>query len=351
MKQMSVVAAIALLCLCNFAGADVFNLGEGLVNLETVLVGDPGNLVDPHMSGGGGYARYCGAVDYSYRIGTYEVTAAQYCDFLNHKAKSDPYGLWHPYMAQVPLNYTDQKGCNIQRHGVDGDYTYTVAADWANRPVNYVSYWSACRFTNWLHNGQADGDTETGAYTLNGYTGEDGRAIEREQGATWFLPSEDEWYKAAYYKGGSTEAGYWRFPMQSDALPSNDVLPTDPGNSANFVDDSDWSIGLPYCRTVVGEFENSAGFYGTYDLGGNVEEWNEALGDIGEGFCLRRVRGGSCEIHCGLLASEDRYNVNLPNLVSSRRGFRVAAAVPEPSSLVALMGALASMLALRRRRL
>ena len=31
------------------------------------------------------------------------------------------------------------------------------AADWANRPVNYVNFWDAARFANWLHNGQPVG--------------------------------------------------------------------------------------------------------------------------------------------------------------------------------------------------
>ena len=88
-----------------------------------------------------------------------------------------------------------------------------------NRPVNYVSFWDACRFANWLHNGQPTGaqgagTTETGAYTLDGYNGIDGRTIQRNAGWKWAVTSEDEWYKAAYYKGGSTNAGYWDYPTQ-----------------------------------------------------------------------------------------------------------------------------------------
>jgi hypothetical protein len=30
-------------------------------------------------------------------------------------------------------------------------------------------------------------------------------------GATFHLPTADQWYKAAYYKGGSTNAGYWDY--------------------------------------------------------------------------------------------------------------------------------------------
>lgn len=127
-------------------------------------------------------------------------------------AKTDTYGLYSTYMAD-PFNYG---GCNIQRSGTSDNYTYSVAADWANRPVNYVSYWDACRFANWLHNGQKSGaqdvtTTERGAYTLDGYNGNDGRTIQRNADWRWAVTSEDEWYKAAYYKGGGVDAGYWLY--------------------------------------------------------------------------------------------------------------------------------------------
>jgi formylglycine-generating enzyme required for sulfatase activity len=74
-----------------------------------------------------------------------------------------------------------------------------------NHPVTHVSWGNAARFTNWLHNGQptsaeGPGTTETGAYALNGATSNDDLlAVSRSAGAKWFIPSEDEWYKAAYY--------------------------------------------------------------------------------------------------------------------------------------------------------
>ena len=77
-------------------------------------------------------------------------------------------------------------GCKIQRIGTAGSYTYSVAADRANRPVNWVSWGDAARFTNWLHNGQPIGaqglgTTENGAYYLNGAipTRRDGRDAQR----------------------------------------------------------------------------------------------------------------------------------------------------------------------------
>jgi len=201
------VLCLALLCLGTLAQANI--------TIATVPVGDPGNageLSGAGVPGGYGPDRICGSVGYNYNIGKYEVTAAQYCDFLNHKAATDTYGL---YATSMPGIY----GCQIQRTGASGSYTYSVASDWANRPVNYVSFWDACRFANWLHNGQGDGDTETGAYTLNGYNDIDGRTILRNANWRWAVTSEDEWYKAAYYKGGGTHAGYWDYPTQSNTVP------------------------------------------------------------------------------------------------------------------------------------
>jgi len=58
-------------------------------------------------------------------------------------------------------------------------------------------------------------------------------AINREADWKWAMTSEDEWYKAAYYKGGGTNAGYWDYPTGSDSVPSNDLLNPDGGNNAN----------------------------------------------------------------------------------------------------------------------
>lgn len=323
MKGFAVLTAIMLLCLGSLARADVFNLGPGLTNLETVTVGDPGNAPDMRYANPG-----YGSVSYTYNIGKYEVTAAQYTEFLNAKAQADPYGLYN-------TNMSDNYGCKIQRSGSSGNYTYSVTDDWANRPVNYVGFWDACRFVNWLNNGQGDGDTETGAYTLNGYNGPDGRTIQRNAGAKWFIPSNNEWYKAAYYKGGGTDAGYWDYPTQSDSTPSNDLIDPDPGNNANFFQ-NDHTIGSPYFSTIVGEFENSESAYGTFDQGGNVWEWNEAL-MYGYLRSYRGLRGGFFYGYVDYLLGSYLIYDGDPRGTPVNVGFRVAAAVPEPTSLLALL--------------
>ena len=352
MRIFAVMAVLVLVCLSIAASADVFNLGMGYTNLETVFVGDTGNVGELSGPGGGGYypARICGSVGYNYNIGKYEVTTKQYTDFLNAKAKSDPYGLYNSAMADTTNN---SQGCNIKRTGTSGDYSYTVGngsqtdiTNWANRPVNFVSYWDSLRFANWLGNGQGNGSTETGAYTLNGCTGYDGRTIQRNAGATWAVTSEDEWYKAAYYKGGNTNAGYWLYPTKSNTAPTNQVLSTDPGNSANYYINS-YSIGGPYYRTNVGEFENSASAYGTFDQGGNVYEWNEAIVYQDENHACRGLRG--CSFNGSSTLQASFRSGDYPSFEYSGIGFRVSQ-VPEPSSIIALAGGLISLLGIRRRR-
>ncbi len=144
-------------------------------------------------------------MDYGYRIGTYEVTVSQYAAFLNAVAKSDPFGLYHPNMGYQG---------DISRSGVFGNYQYTVVGH-ANEPITYVSWFDAARFVNWLDNGQPTGlpgldTTDGGTYTLNGATS--GVNFTKNPGAEYWLPSDAEWYKAAYNqpadKGGDSE-GYW----------------------------------------------------------------------------------------------------------------------------------------------
>jgi formylglycine-generating enzyme len=89
-----------------------------------------------------------------------------------------------------------------------------------DKPVNYVSWFDAARVSNWLMNGAtSSSSTETGAYTLNGGQ-TSGTAPAVNPGATFYVPTEDQWYKAAYYKGGGTNAGYWNYATQSDTAPT-----------------------------------------------------------------------------------------------------------------------------------
>jgi len=267
-------------------------------------------------------------VDYEYNIGKYPVTGGQYTAFLNAVASTDTYGLYNPSMSGK-YGY----GGRIERHGTSGSYTYSVASDGANRPVNSVRWGDAARFANWLHNGQptgaqGPGTTETGAYTLNGaMTNEELLAVTRNADWKWAITSEDEWYKAAYHKNDGVTGNYWRYPTSSDTIDTS---------MANY----DSIVGH---TTDVGAYPYPSP-YGTFDQGGNLREWNESA----RGWDDRGLRGGSFIDSHHTLHASNRDLWDYPNLGDFYFGFRVSE-VPEPGSALLLMVGFLGMI-LRRHR-
>ena len=273
---------------------------QATVVIETVPVGNPGNPGEWSGQNYGGYHgedRICGTVDYTYNISKFEVTAGQYAEFLNAVADTDTYGLYNTNMWSDTYGW----GGMVERSGSSGSHTYSVASDWANRPVNYVSWGDAARFANWLHNGQPTGaqdvtTTEGGAYHLDGaMTNMELLLVERALNAMWAIPTEEEWYKAAYYKAGGTCACYWNYPTQSDTAPTAELAPgTDLVNgSANYWTGS--HVDPTYHTSEVGAYtaKPSDSAYGTFDQGGNVWEWNESILYL----TYRGLRGGSFDKH------------------------------------------------------
>lgn len=203
------------------------------VNIETVPVGNPGNPPDMRYNDEFFITNGVGAVNYEYRIGKYEVTNAQYVEFLNNVDRSGANTL---YLHTGFMN----RGIESNPSAVEGA-KYSIKSGRANHPVSGVTWFAAIRFANWLHNGQGSGDTEDGAYTLLGGTSlpSNRNAISRNPGARWFLPSEDEWYKAAYHKNDGPSGDYWDFPTATNTTPYSDQPPgsdaPDPSNTANFL--------------------------------------------------------------------------------------------------------------------
>lgn len=117
--------------------------------------------------------------------------------------------------------------------------------------MNLVSWGDAARYANWLTNGKPTGaqnasTTEDGSYFLNGaMTEQELLAVTRKPEAKFVIPSEDEWYKAAYHKNDGPTNHYWDFPTKSDGEPRNRISNPDPGNNANyyFAWDGTYTIG------------------------------------------------------------------------------------------------------------
>jgi formylglycine-generating enzyme required for sulfatase activity len=325
-------------------------LARGAVVVQWATVGDPGNSGDTAVMKQDGTTGF-GSVNYVYNISKYDVTNAQYVEFLNAKDPSgaNTLGLYSGSMSSD----ANVAGINFNAGASPGS-KYSVIAGQGNKPVTYVTWYSAARFANWLNNGQGNADTESGAYTLGGNAQTPTSVSTRNPGATIFLPSENEWYKAAYYKGGGTNAGYWTYATQGNSPPISGPPASTPANGANFIGPGGTMAltGGPENANTnylsdVGAYVASPSAYGTFDQSGDVFNWNEAF--VGTG--ARGIRAGSWNLDDGALPSTNRDQLYQPNFANNFIGFRVAGAadVPEPVGVVWVVGVVFAMT--RRRSL
>jgi formylglycine-generating enzyme required for sulfatase activity len=287
--------------------ADEFGSGANSFSIDFVTIGNPGNAPDANPNP-------AGAVPYSFRIGKYEISE-QMVDKANTLG-----GL----------------GITKDSRGLDS-------------PATSVTWFEAARFVNWLN-------TSTGsvaAYKFDGAgnfqlwtpsdPGYDATNLYRNSLATYFLPSLNEWHKAAYY---DPAAGvYYDYPTGSDSVPDGIDFVGDLIFDAVFFDG-----GLnpnPNDITNVGLLSA----YGTAGQGGNVREWEETAFDRINNFPgeQRRDQGGSINDTSNLLASFNGITGISPQFENSIVGFRIASAIPEPNSSLLLGIELVLLLGLRRR--
>jgi len=355
-RVLSVAAVVFLVA----SAAQATPISATLAGYDLVKVGNAGNAA---QSGAGTNQNGYGTVATDFWIGKNHVTIGQYAEFLNAVAKSDPRGLWNASMD------SDQRIRGIERSGSDGSYVYTVvgpngtnpvgAQSPANRPITFVSWFDSARFANWMANGKPTGaagptTTDDGAYTLG--TATTGNAPAKntinpntQAAPTFYIPTENEWYKAAYYspvKGGPGTPGYYLYGTQSDSTPGNGWNGTtalankDLANQVNYrLDGTRYAVtgetttinnnSNQNLLTDVGAFTNTYSYYGAFDMSGNVWDWNDLDGFSGSS---RGLRGGYWNDGASNVSSAVRVS-SAPSNGDDGRTFRLASPVPEPATL------------------
>ena len=303
----SLAAALAAALLAATAHAESITHGATTINMDFVRVGNPANAGDTT-----GSPNPCGSVGYVYHIGKYEVSENQ----------------WDAVVAANAGDLLNDPGY------------------WSGeQPAAQFSWHEAAMFCNWL----TSGDVTQGYYTisrgvatpnaLNHY------AYAAIHGKTYFIPTENEWYKAAYYdpnKGGAGVPGYWDYPTKHDSPSVPDGIDYNGDTAFDAVFWDGYNQGHPNAVDNAGVLSG----YGTMGQGGNVYEWNETEVYAGSS---RRLRGGSSSDNSINLAAAYR-NHYTPTTEYYFIGFRVAN-VPEPGSITLLLcGAIAAMKWWRRRR-
>lgn len=282
-----------------------------------------------------------GAVSSVFKISKYETTNTQYVDFLNKvdAAGTNPNGVYNAQMGSDSLG-----GITFNSSSSTGT-KYTVKAGlspmnvaYTNMPVLFTTWFSAARFTNWLQNGQQTNSSsmETGAYPLNNQTS--GNIPSRTSGAANFLPSRDEWYKAAFYDGNTV--AYKTYPTNSNAQPTNTVSNLTLANVANY-----GASATPTLSPIaVGSYINTTSPYGAYDMFGNATEYTDTAGTGADAGRPQMFSGSWATT----VASAGSWNATAAGVfrnsttATGQVGFRVAA-VPEPATIALASVGIASL--------
>jgi formylglycine-generating enzyme required for sulfatase activity len=184
-----------------------------------------------------------------------------------------------------------------------------------------------------------------GAYSLccgGSPTPSNGLTVTRNAGATVFLPSENEWYKAAYYNPIS--GTYFAYPAGTNTQ----TVCAAPGATPNTANCGLYPNSAVGHVTPVGAYTGSASPYGTFDQGGNVGQWNETIIE-GSWGSYRGMRGGSFDDSVLFLAARSGDSGLDPTEYAGNIGFRVASLVPEPATGLLVMGGVLGLAVARRR--
>jgi len=310
-----VSASVALLVLAFGTVAMADSFGSGF-NIDFVPISGATNPTS-------GY----GIVNHDYRMGTYEITNDQ----------------WNKFKTNLGVPVT----------GADGGYNNSSYYTCTSVPTDNVSWFEAAQFVNWLNtstNHQAaykfNGTQGTPDYTFATWSASDaadGTNLYRNKNAFYYLPTENEWVKAAYWNDTALQT----YATVGDVLPAQ-------GNGTSWSGWNYWDNG--HATNPAGPWNIGSGseeLKGTYDMMGNVFEWMESPWTSGDynASSSRGLRAGdwcSARDFCDLAASSHDYYD--PSVEGSYLGFRVGS-VPEPDSTTLLVcSAIAALILWRRRK-
>lgn len=275
-----------------------------------------------------------GSVQHVYRVARTEVTSEKWLEFVTAYAPHHAGSLFDVRFTSLWITPTTTGGFRI----TPGREQWPALVSWR----------MAARYCNWLTNGKSAEPWafESGAYDASTFvTSPTGLDIldqaSRSQSAAFWIPSQAEWMKAAYYdpsRYGQGVEGYWPYPYGLEVAPIPG-LPSAGGQTNRGIDELVTPLSLQ-----VGQYPAMSAPWGLLDTSGNAEEWTESLAFTNSSLSrvLRPSRAGFVG------ETLDRIDVNSSRHHDSIAGFRLASAVPSPPS-AALAGVIA-WFARRRRR-
>ncbi len=335
-------AAAIVLSVCGACGVLVAPVGAGIdpvSGIDFVHITDPGNVPWPGNGTPGDRAVGRGSVGYTYHIGRLEVTTAQWVEFFNAAFdRPDPL----PWIVAP-----DFWGATSATPTTPGAQRWAVPAGNENRPVGDISWRMAAMYCNWLHNGKSSDRAAfmDGAYDVSTFGTPAGQAGFSDQpthhpDARYWIPTWDEWLKAAHYdpnKNGPGQGGWWEYSIRSDAPP----VGAPPGlGDANFGwRASDYPGQSPF-SVPLGAYPDVQSPWGLLDVAGGTSEWTEEIIEINTGFRFRAYEGSRWGSSPGLVVGDTIMwptGADFPNIPILNYGLRIASSVPTPGAMTGFM--------------
>lgn len=310
-------------------------------DFDFVTIGAPNNPAYDGSLGPGNEGR--GSVPYEYRMARTEVTSAQWLEFVNLMAPQ----------SGNPLLFGRPFSSGLRPAGLGSYQLNPFIANAASVPVLGIEWREAALFCNWLNNGKPQlwSEIQAGAYDASTFTSNpDGTFNDqatRSPGARYWIPSLDEWMKAAHYdpdRYGENEGGWWRYSHMSDQQPLSGS-PGEGQTSAGYRTDE-----LDELRIPLGAYTDVRSPWGLTDLSGGAHEWVEEVIMSNSRGVEGTYAGEQLPPQGFGIPTNDAVFVTSFQFIAfgGFAGLRVASAVPAPGGIVIAVPMLVA--SCRRRR-